>query len=170
MLYIYILWSPFIHNGWVYIDAMSISQAFPMCFGTQPQLSWKGFPYKVCGCYLVHLSCSNFYQLDSQNKTWVTLSNLRWRINKNQVAVWTSLHLAMDSGSACLLISYMNRYVLPNVLSIQHGQANKIWRHSPIFVLCVVFIVFAHWSSPRHTPIKYICRVKKKVSNNTRIP
>jgi len=40
--------------------------------------------------WFVFFMFSNFYQLDSHNKTCIALANLRWNICKNLIGIWTS--------------------------------------------------------------------------------
>ena len=70
-------------------------------------IKWKGF--KVCGCYLVRLSCfSSSYRLDLHNKSRVVLSNLWWNICRNRIKNRTSPNIVMVIISVSLLISWLN--------------------------------------------------------------
>ena len=57
---------------------------------------------------------SNFYQLDSHNKTCVVTTNLQWDICKNQI----SHNLFMVTESARLLNFQLDTWVLPIVIIV----------------------------------------------------
>ena len=91
----------------------------------------------------------NFYGLDSHNKSCVALATLRCNICKNRNENRTSLKWVMIIGSACLLISSLNTWILSIVVIIECRVVIDIWRRSPMSsehesLWCLPFD--PHWS------------------------
>ena len=79
-------------------------------------ISWY---IKVCGCYLIRsFMISNFYRLDSHNKTGVALANLHWNMCWNWTENQTSLDLIMIIGSSCFVDFLIEFIGLPNCVSL----------------------------------------------------
>ena len=74
---------------------------------------------------------SNFYQFYSHLKNHIASSNLRWNVCKNRIENRIFLDLVMVIGSACLLISKLDTWVLPFVSFIEYRVVINIWRCSP---------------------------------------
>jgi len=108
--------------------------------------TWKGAQYKECftiklrvlqGMWVLFglfYMFSNFYRLDFHNETFVALANLQQCFSQN----WTSPILVVVIRSACLFDS-LTKYT---------GPPN-----------CIEMFVLG--TSPKHTPIKYRCPIKK---------
>ena len=108
--------------------------------------TWKGAQYRECftiklrvlqGMWVLFglfYMFSNFYRLHFHNETFVALANLQQCFSQN----WTSPNSVAVIGSACLFDS-LTKYT---------GPPN-----------CIEVFVFG--TSPKHTPIKYRCPIKK---------
>jgi hypothetical protein len=97
---------------------------------------------------------SNFYQLDSHNKTRVAFANLRYNTYKNWIENRTFPKLVMIIGSACLLISKL-KHMSSQLCSLLSGVVVDIWRRNQISFTHVCFVMFACWSSLHHVSIRY---------------
>ena len=108
---------------------------------------------------------SNFYRLDSHNKTHVAIANLWRNICQSRIGNNTSLHSIMLIISACMFISFLIGYISPlqlcSLLSVEYVVVN-IWRRTPIsFKHVSLFMMFSLWSSPNHIPIKHRGPIKQ---------
>ena len=93
---------------------------------------------------------SDFYRLYLQNKTRVALANPWWNICK------TELRIGPYSYGKCMFVNILTSCIdPPNRVDIH------IQRHNPISFKTQIFIMCALWSSPNHTPIKYMSPIKK---------